>query len=291
MEQIQEMLDYCLLNDVFMLRYELKRGKNPNTQHVETLSSLLHVACRAGNTDCVVLLLQFKADPNIINKGGKTPLHEACIAGNSECVRYLLEANADPGYVDKTGNIPLHYACDAGASECIRLLLSHKDIILDHQNFCNETPLHMACHNKRGSAASVRLLLEHGANLNVSDTMGRTPLHNACRIRNTECVRILLNHEAVDLDKSDCDGRTALHEAVRDMEGVSARLLLETGADPHKQDNMGYTPLIVARNRGFHGILDLLEEFTNKEDGKKRERSEDDDDEAEEPSAKRGRPE
>jgi hypothetical protein len=40
-------------------------------------------------------------------------------------------------------------------------------------------PLHMAA--KRGSAALVKLFLEHGADANCKDAFGQTPLHISCR--------------------------------------------------------------------------------------------------------------
>ena len=320
-EQIQIMLGLCRMNKTSLLSYDLRNGMHPNCQDETTLSSLLHVACRMGSVDCVCLLLQFKADPNIVNKEGKTPLHEACMSNKPECLWYLMELeNTNIMAMDKEGNTPLHYACRAGASECTRLLLAHKDVMVNSTNARGWTPLHMACLYEEGSICPflllengadtsiqddmgytplaiatvigypsfVRTLLEHDADPNISDQLGRTPLYLACYYWYSSCVRILVNHKDVDIHKPRINGRTPLHEAIRDSEGVSARLLLEKGADLFQEDHNGETPLTISRKNKAPVIIELLEEYTNKEDGRKRERSEDDD-EVEEPSAKRGR--
>ena len=295
-------------NDTFCLRRELEDGKDPNYQDEKTLTTHLHAVCANGETDCVVLLLEFKADPNITDKEGMTPLHEACIKNKPECVRYLLEANADPVRADKEGNTPLHYACQKGASECTRLLLAHKDVALNAVNSHGLTALHMACLNKEGglcpflllekgadttikddmeytplaiAAATgcptfVRILLEHDADPNTLDKLGRTPLYIACHFRNADCVRILANHEGVDIHKAALDGKTPLHEAIYDRYSASAWWLLEKGADMHKADESGETPWTLGQHREYFVITQMLEEYMKRVvGGRKRERSED----------------
>lgn len=88
-----------------------------------------------------------------------------------------------------------------------------------------------------------QLLLDHGANVNIRNSHGQTPLHNAFqnafqyeRPPNIECIQILIASGA-DINASDNAGRTPLMHALDmgvDMaedasEGINA--LLDAGAD------------------------------------------------------------
>jgi ankyrin repeat protein len=101
--------------------------------------------------------------------------------------------------------------------------------------------------SKFHDAERLQLLLKYGADPNIAENNGRTPLHYALSVRIWICpkvVRLLLNHGA-DPNKGDVDGKTALHYAVSSpvpTPGIVA-LLLERRADPNKGDAERRTPL------------------------------------------------
>ncbi len=53
---------------------------------------ILHWASKYGHPDCVKFLLESKADPNVKDKDGKTPLHLA--SRRLDCLKLLLESKA-----------------------------------------------------------------------------------------------------------------------------------------------------------------------------------------------------
>ncbi|WP_103327997.1 ankyrin repeat domain-containing protein [Bacteroidetes bacterium endosymbiont of Geopemphigus sp.] len=55
----------------------------------------------------------------------------------------------------------------------------------------SETPLHWAVNNI--NAEAIKTLLERGANIEVKDDTGKTPLDVTVFIRNTEIIKLLLN--------------------------------------------------------------------------------------------------
>lgn len=55
------------------------------------------------------LLSEAKANPNVRNAKGETPLLAALKAGNGHAVVKLLEAGADPTIASNTGQVPLHW--------------------------------------------------------------------------------------------------------------------------------------------------------------------------------------
>jgi len=109
------------------------------------------------------------------------------------------------------------------------------------------TPLHYAAW--KGHLKVVELLLEHGANPNIQDKDGYTPLHYAAWKGHLKVVELLLEHGAnPNIQKH--DGETPLHLAVWEGHLKVVELLLEHGANPNIQENKyGYTPLHDAVNR------------------------------------------
>ena len=54
----------------------------------------IHIACREGNTDAVLVLLALGADPTVAGSGGWTPCMHAANRGSTACLRALAEGTA-----------------------------------------------------------------------------------------------------------------------------------------------------------------------------------------------------
>lgn len=85
---------------------------------------------------------------------------------------------------------------------------------------------------KEGNADAVALLLQHGADVNVRDATGSTPLHYAAAKKDARTERLLLEHGA-EVNCANGEGDTPLHEIMRHGWSRDAAVaLLEHGADP-----------------------------------------------------------
>ena len=85
----------------------------------------------------------------------------------------------------------------------------------------------------RGSIEAAKLLIEHGAPLNLVAKDGSLPLHDATRARNCDLIRMILkggSDDDSDLDKKDGTGRTAFEIALDSGYLDVAELLVAAGA-------------------------------------------------------------
>jgi len=76
-----------------VLRWCLRAGFNVNARTAIGRSAL-HCACNANKPGCIRLLLEHKADVNIVTLSGQTPLHMCCIYGSYEAVLDLLHGSS-----------------------------------------------------------------------------------------------------------------------------------------------------------------------------------------------------
>ena len=118
----------------------------------------------------------------------------------------------------------------------------------------NTTPLIWASFN--GNLAMVKNLAEAGANVNVVNTDGFTPLHAAVESENPEVVRYLLQRGAKINTATVQDGTTPLHTACYKGNKEIAQILIVAGANIEAKTVHGATPLVTAT---FYGKKDIVE--------------------------------
>ena len=118
------------------------------------------------------------------------------------------------------------------------------------------TPLGAAC--ARGHVECASLLLDAGANVNLSDTHGNTPLHSAAIYGEVGCAKLLLSRGA-DYRLPDMNSSSALCVACTAGHHEFAEVLLRAGADVDRGHmTLNVTPLHVASVQGHLAVAQVL---------------------------------
>jgi len=94
---------------------------------------------------------------------------------------------------------------------------------------------------RRSDAPWMALLLRAGANPNLREAQGNTPLILATQVRWADGIRLLLDF-GVQVDAQNRLGETALLKAVQARDLESVKLLIEGRASPDVADNSGTSP-------------------------------------------------
>lgn len=181
--------------DAAVIRELLKGGADPESPNAEGQTALMAVA-RTGHVEAARLLLRAGADVNAKERwGGQTALMWAAAQRQPEMVRVLVKAGArvnerskvndwarkvtaEPREkaMDRGGFAALHYAAREGCIACFKPLLEGRADIDIGDGF-GTPPLVLALMNLHFDAA--KALIELGADVNLWDFHGQTPLYAA----------------------------------------------------------------------------------------------------------------
>ncbi|MBN1838212.1 MAG: ankyrin repeat domain-containing protein [Spirochaetales bacterium] len=110
---------------------------------------------------------------------------------------------------------------------------------------------------RTGNRAAVEYLLDMGADVNLADRAGRTPLHASVSAGQLDIARTLV-HAGADPGAADTRGQISLHLAAAAGDLQFCLLLLEAGAPLDAQDDEGNTPLHLAAAAGDFELCEYL---------------------------------
>ncbi len=166
----------------------IARGFDANTMGPAGAPALL-TAIREPSPKVIGVLLKVPGiQAEVRNAKDESALMLAALAGMQDVCARLIALDAD---VNKTGWTPLHYAATGGHDAVIRLLLENFAYI-DAESPNQTTPLMMAA--MYGSANSVKLLLEAGADATLRNAAGLSALDFAERGARPDAYGAIAKH-------------------------------------------------------------------------------------------------
>ena len=157
-------------------------------------------ATYARQTAAVALLLSRGADPDLRDDQLNNPFLYAGAEGLLDILELANEAEADPTITNRYGGVALIPAAERGHVGVVRYLLTESDIDVDHVNDLGWTALLEAIILADGGSAHqeiVSLLLEHGADPDLADKDGVSPLAHA-RTRGFHDIARILTDAGAD---------------------------------------------------------------------------------------------
>ncbi|KAJ9204753.1 hypothetical protein DTO166G4_7855 [Paecilomyces variotii] len=222
-----------------------------NTRNSENLFgglTPLFFAAGNGNDATVKLLLSHGAIPDVQDRFGERPINWAAARGFEAIVKMLLDSGANANQLDHPSQSPLLWALGVYNHDFSKKL------------YRGRSPLR-GNHFAFGDAEAVLdLLLKNGADPNVIDEDGRTPLYLSVKLglNSKALVRSFLR-AGCDPNRKDKYGRTPLMGAtVRGMTKFVTALLEAPNLDRDATDNFGRTALLEATARNKPLIRDIL---------------------------------
>lgn len=143
-------------------KWLLEHGANVNQVAKEGGRSALHYAIANEDMELVKLLLQYKADPNVVDSAQLSPFHYAVSNNSVEIAKLLQELGADIHAKASYGRTPLWIAAAGNSKEAVEYLIKNKADV-NAAGDAGDTPLMMAAGN--GNREMVDLLLAAGARI------------------------------------------------------------------------------------------------------------------------------
>jgi hypothetical protein len=161
-------------------------------------------------------------------------------------------------YAEKTGQVfapSIHCAAMYGNLPAVRAHLESGEDVNKRQPKRGQTALHFAAY--KAKPATLKVLIEAGADVNAQSIKGATPLSFAAQEDNTIIVMELIKAGA-DVNLARHDGVTPLHlAAFMGHEGCAA-VLIHAGADVHRRTDTGNTPIKLAIDNKHGKIVKML---------------------------------
>lgn len=185
--------------------------------------------------------------PDILNLAH---LYDTIVYFDEAITPLVLGREAMRGHL-RSSKFPWFAAVMSDSPEALEVMLRLESVDLNQLRYRGQSPLHISA--KQGDLKTLRVLIDHGADVETRDDDGMTPLIRAVASDRSEVVRLLIANSA-DVRVMLTGGETLLHMAVQQASAPLTQVLLEDGAasQVNRVLGNGVSPLILAALRNDH---------------------------------------
>ena len=251
----------CIDGDLSMVKSLIDHGARVDDKDYDGNTPFSLALKYKEYTLALVLLSEFKCDPNTKNNQGEIPLHMAYRGGGIRMISRLIDHGACVNDRDSILNIALK----SKQYRITMMLLSELKCDPNTKDENGMGPLHNVIACQGSDLKIMKSLVDHGARINDKDSDGNTPFTLALKLKKYRFALVLLNEYKCDLNCSDRQGMTPLHIACRDGDYTMVKTLIDHGADVNEKDveNMRALHLALKAERiNFDIILTLDKNYS-----------------------------
>jgi len=225
--------------DASLLGPLLQAGADPNRSGGTARAPAVHAVIRSRWLAGMRALAQVKANFNLPDAAGKTPLENAFAANDRELLGLLLSFGVDPGCRNGRAQLLVEVAAATGMGSAAKILLDYGSPA--------GNALYLAC--RRGDSGMAALLLACGVAPNACrPPTFDAPLGAALRAHNDALAAALVTHGA-SINTCLAEGQSALHLAIATGCHRTVKCLLERGANPNAPFRSPVSPAFIRQVR------------------------------------------
>lgn len=219
-------------------------------------NTCLHWACLYNRLKCLDIVLNSKANVNIKNKAGMSPIH--CLWGIRNSIdrvaaaKLLSDFGTNFNAQNDDGNTFLHNAVLWADVDFVKLIATNDSFVhvvnFNLKNKENKTAFDLSQRFKYDSKyIEIADLLRNYNNISYvgekDKQAGITALMLACMRGDLIAAKVLISEVKDAVNKKDKNGDTPLHFAIRFRNIDIAKMLIVAGAKVNEKNNLGDTPL------------------------------------------------
>ncbi len=190
------------------------------------------------NSEPVQVNTQEKTTPEASKQNDDTNIQKLILSGKGNEAQELFQAKIDVNNTDENGNTPLHAAAQVNDADLVRFLIL-KGANTEIKNNLGETPLHVAIKNKSVRAAEI---LGTSSNVFSKDGTGKTALELGMA-NGSMFFDALITPTTAEL--KDANGRTIVHYFASTKNSAAIDDCIKKEIPLSAEDNDGRTPLSI----------------------------------------------
>jgi ankyrin repeat protein len=278
--------DACQHGDLAALELYIDAGGDVNAESWR--ATLLHTAAHYGQAAIITYLARHGAAVDSRNNADETALVLACKAGRSHAVEALLRcgASVDKSYLNSTAysetiaallqatprlkalgscERSLHSRCTKNDTSALIRYVQLGGSVDQRCAVGGDTPL--MCAARWGCLAVAHTAVEHGADIELHDKLGRTALWLACEAGHADIANLLISASAQLEAVSPKTRYTALHIACAKNHSAAVTVLRAAGADVNAAAAAGLKPVHMciraAANSSLAALLQPFEHYSS----------------------------